>query len=173
MDIRIGGAADADCLLAMFDDAVAWMVDRGQGDQWGTEPWSRQPDLAGRVRRLAAEEELWIADVDHDPAGALILTGQCPDYVPPAGEPELYVLLLITARPYTGRAIGAAPLDPARGQARRRGIDLLRVDCWAGAEGRLVDYYASTGFTPASRFDLDGWPGRLLEQRLPGGGRVG
>jgi len=47
------------------------------------------------------------------------------------------------------------------------------VDCWAGAEGRLVDYYASTGFTPASRFDLDGWPGRLLEQRLPGGGRVG
>jgi GNAT superfamily N-acetyltransferase len=166
-DIRAGGPADADCLLAMFDDAVAWLSGRGQGGQWGTQPWSQQPILTARVRQLAAEEELWLARIDHDPAGALILTEHSPAYVPPASEPELYVLLMITVRRHAGRGVGTALLAHARAQARQRDAGLLRVDCWAGAAGRLTGYYASQGFAPTVSFNLDGWPGQVLEQRVP------
>jgi hypothetical protein len=33
--IRPGIAADAPLLLALFDEAVAWLVTRGQPGQWG------------------------------------------------------------------------------------------------------------------------------------------
>ena len=36
MQIDRGGAADAARLLALFDDAIAWLVSRGQTGQWGT-----------------------------------------------------------------------------------------------------------------------------------------
>lgn len=166
VEIRAGSAADADFLLAMFDEAVAWMVARGQGDQWGTQPWSQQPSRAEHVRQMAGGEELWIAHFQQAPAGALVLSEQPPAYVQPASEAELYVRLLLTSRKRAGHGLGSALLDYARAQARQRSIDLVRVDCWAGAEGRLIAYYVRNGFTPTERFDVKGWPGQILEDRL-------
>ena len=165
VDIRAGSAADADFLVGMFDEAVAWMTARGQGAQWGTQPWSEQPDKVKRVHQMAGELELWIAYFEQAPAGALALSEQPPSYVQPASGRELYVRLLITSRKCAGNGIGAALLDHARAQARQRSIDLVRVDCWAGAEGRLIDYYVRNGFTPTERFDVKGWPGQILEDR--------
>ena len=34
------------------------------------------------------------------------------------------------------------------------GIGLLRVDCWAGGDRRLVSYYASEGFTPTQEIEV-------------------
>ena len=165
VDIRAGSAADAGFLLDMFDEAVAWMTARGQGDQWGTEPWSQNPARVRRVHEMASELELWIGHLGQAPAGALALSEQPPSYVQPAGERELYVRLLLTSRRRAGNGIGAALLDHARAQARQRSIDLVRVDCWAGAQGRLIDYYVRNGFTPTERFDVNGWPGQILEDR--------
>ena len=167
MKIRAGDQRDADTLLAMFDDAVAWLTQQGRGDQWGTRPWSQHPASAERVRQMATDEELWIAEIDHRPAGALILTEQAPAYVPPASQSELYVLLLITARAYAGLSLGSTLLAHAREQARDRGLPLIRVDCWAGANGKLVDYYRRAGFTPTVGFTHHGWSGQVLEQKLP------
>jgi GNAT superfamily N-acetyltransferase len=164
--IVAGGLADADFLLSLFDEAVAWMTARGQGDQWGTEPWSQDPARVQRVHEMAGELELWIAHFEQAPAGALALSERPPSYVRPASERELYVRLLITSRKCAGHGIGAALLDHARAQASQRSIDLVRVDCWAGAEGRLIDYYVRNGFTPTERFDVKGWPGQILEDRL-------
>ena len=47
LEIRHGGAQDAPLLLELFDDAVRWMVARGQTGQWGSEPFSAK---ASRVR---------------------------------------------------------------------------------------------------------------------------
>ena len=41
MRIRRGGPADADAVIGLFDEAVLWMVARGQTGQWGAEPMSR------------------------------------------------------------------------------------------------------------------------------------
>ena len=99
--------------------------------------------------------------------------GRCGDlrpsaqHIPPVDEPEVYIDLLITAREFTGRGVGAFLLTEARAEARRRGRSLVRVDCWAGGDGALVRYYRGQGFTPTVTFEVDGWPGQVLEDRLP------
>jgi len=50
--LRRGDRQDLDLLLAFFDEAVEWMVARGQPTQWGTEPWSTDPRRVSRVGDL-------------------------------------------------------------------------------------------------------------------------
>jgi len=166
MKIRIGGERDVLALLAMCDDAVAWLTGQGLGGQWGTRPWSADPTRVARVRRMATEEELWIAEADDQLAGALILTEQAPVYIPPADGSELYILFLITAREFAGKGIGRHLLDHADRRAHDRQVSLMRVDCWAGADGTLVNYYRAAGFTPTVGFTHHGWAGQVLERSL-------
>ncbi|MGX7827118.1 GNAT family N-acetyltransferase [Actinokineospora sp. 24-640] len=164
MNIRPGSQADAGTVLAFLDEAVAWMVERGQSGQWGTEPWSAQPKRVDRITALS-RSWLWIAEVDGAPAGALVLGGPTQMWIPPAAEPENYVQLLVTSRRYAGRQVGQKLLDFAKERTRQAGVGLLRVDCWAGNNGRLVDYYVRQGFTPTETFTVDDWPGQVLELR--------
>jgi GNAT superfamily N-acetyltransferase len=164
--LRRGDEQDLDTLLAFFDEAVAWMVARGQPDQWGTEPWSTNPKRVERVRQLLDSGELWIAELDGTPAGALIVSDRPDPHVARADEPERYVRLLITSRARAGNAIGSVLLDKAKDIARADGVELLRVDCWAGGGGKLVAYYERNGFTKSGTFDYNGWPGQVLAQRL-------
>jgi GNAT superfamily N-acetyltransferase len=166
--LREGGQHDAEVLLAMFDDAVAWLTARGSAGQWGDRPWSEQPERIALVRELAAADGLWIAEADGTPAGALVVRDKAPEYVPPADAAELYVLLLITAREFAGQGVGTRLVAHARQLARQSGRTLLRADCWAGGDGDLVRYYRRAGFTPTGTFDIDGWPGQILEQTVPG-----
>ncbi|WP_049576661.1 GNAT family N-acetyltransferase, partial [Streptomyces sp. SBT349] len=88
-------------------------------------------------------------------------------YVAPADEPEAYVHLLVTDRRFAGRGVGGALLAHAVAETRRQGIGLLRVDCYAGDDGRLVAYYRGQGFTPTERFTARGdWPGQVLARRI-------
>ncbi|MBB1152941.1 GNAT family N-acetyltransferase [Amycolatopsis dendrobii] len=165
--IRPGAAGDADVLLGFFDDAVAWLVARGSAGQWGTQPWSTNPKRVERVREFVAEPGFRMAEIDGKPAGALIL-GQPMPYTPQVDEPELYVRLLITSRQFTGHRVGSRLLRHSMDEAKRRGIDLVRVDCWAGGDGDLPRYYESQGFKPTEQFTVDGWLGQVLEQRVGG-----
>ena len=112
---------------------------------------------------------LYLAESDGRPVGALAV-GVAPPYVPPATEPELYVILLVTDRRHAGRGIGGRLLDHARHLARRAGVAVLRVDCYRGPDVALVRYYESQGFVPTDEFTVDlprgPWPGQVLEQRL-------
>jgi GNAT superfamily N-acetyltransferase len=164
--IRSGDSGDADTLLRFFDEAVEWLVSRGSSGQWGTEPWSGVPKRVERVHGMAADPGLRIAMVEGEAAGALIVSEEHDPHVPPVEERELYVRFLITSRRFTGRRVGARLIEYALDEARRRGIDLVRVDCWAGGDGDLQRYYESQGFKPTVRFDVDGWTGQVLEQRV-------
>jgi hypothetical protein len=42
---------------------------------------------------------------------------------------------------------------------------LALLDCYAGDDGKLVRFYESAGFTRTELFDVNGWPGQLLERR--------
>jgi GNAT superfamily N-acetyltransferase len=155
-----GTAAHADALLALFDDAVAWLVARGQTGQWGSEPFSARPASVERVRAWASGGGLWLAQDDGEVAGAIVL-GDAHDYVPAATVPELYVQVLLTASAWRGRGVGAALIAHAEALARERGATQLRVDCWAGVPA-LPAAYERLGFTRVGSFDVDGWPGALL-----------
>lgn len=168
MRIRKGGSEDYDAILAMGDEAVAWLVTQGRTGQWGTKPWTGNPRREQLVRERAAGEGLWIAETDDgEPVGVLVITEERQPYVPPVDERELYVNLLLSSRKHAGEGVGTALLRHTEEEARGRGIDLIRVDCYAGDDGALVRYYEGQGFTSTLAFTADDdWPGRLLERRL-------
>jgi GNAT superfamily N-acetyltransferase len=160
MTIQQGTAADAGRLVALFDDAVAWLVARGQTGQWGSEPFSARPNTVERVRDWAASGGLWFAIDDATDAGAIVL-GSAHDYIPPADVPELYVLVLLTAASHRNRGVGGRLIAHAADLARAQGADQLRIDCWAGVDA-LPAVYERLGFTRTGSFDVDGWPGAIL-----------
>lgn len=166
MKIRPGGRDDLPDVLAVIDDAVDWLVLRGSGAQWGTEPWSEQQPNIERVERMAHDGDMWIAEIDGVCVGMLHVSEAPPSYAPSADDRELYVHFLVASRDYAGRGIGRHLLDFAFDQARQRDISLVRVDCWAGGDGALVRYYESCGFTRTSAFLRGEWQGQVLEQRL-------
>ncbi|MEE6259130.1 GNAT family N-acetyltransferase [Plantactinospora sonchi] len=169
LTVRSGGPGDVPAVLALLDGATRWLVARGRVDQWGSAPHSTNPRRLAQVRRWAADGELYLAELAGTPVGALVVGGAVP-HVPPADEPELYVNLLVTHRAHAGRRIGAGLLAYAERLARERGLDLLRVDCYAGGDGALIRYYESQGFTRTAPFTVQlpdrRWPGQLLERRL-------
>ncbi|MFG2091022.1 MULTISPECIES: GNAT family N-acetyltransferase [unclassified Spirillospora] len=166
MEIRRGGAGDAPVMLAMLDGAVAWLAAQGRSGQWGSEPWSDDPRRVERIAGIARGDEIWVAEVDGRPAGVMAVSPRPPSYVDAIDEPELYITLLVTDRAFAGHGIGGALIGKAKDEARAKGAGLLRVDCYGGGGGRLVEYYRRNGFEPVAEFKVGDWPGRLLSQRV-------
>jgi len=164
IEIRDGSWADSELLLALFDEAVSWLVARGQTGQWGTEPFSEQPARARQVRELARRGGLRIAELDGQPVGALAV-GVAPGYAPSIEQRELYIVLLLTSRRHAGKRIGTHLIQRAVQEARLARCEVLRVDCWAGAPS-LMRWYEKQGFERTERFDVNGWTGQVLGMLL-------
>jgi GNAT superfamily N-acetyltransferase len=166
--IRPGRPDDVPAVLAMLDSAIVWMNARGNTEQWGTVPYSRKQGGVERVRNYFTACRPFLAEAGGVPVGALVLdAGPSPRTpISPAGEPECYVRLLVSDRRHAGRGIGAALLAHAAAETRRAGLGLLRVDCWAGEEGRLVGFYERNGFTRTETFTVGSWPGQVLARRI-------
>jgi GNAT superfamily N-acetyltransferase len=161
LTIRAGRAGDEAILLALFDEAVAWMVARGQRGQWGSEPFSGRPAARARVVEMVRSGNLRIAELDGEPVGALVL-GDHPAHVSPGGRPERYINLLLTSRRHAGRRIGSVLVARALAEARAAGCEQVRVDCWAGAPA-LGAWYERQGFEPTTTFEVnDGWRGQVF-----------
>ena len=164
MAIQQGTAADAARLIALFDDAVAWLVARGQTGQWGSEPFSARSKNVQRAGAWAESGGLWFETDGDSDAGAIVL-GDAHDYVPAATVPELYVQVLLTAASHRHHGVGGRLCDHAADLARAQGAQQLRVDCWAGVDA-LPAAYERLGFTRTGSFDVNGWPGAILVRAL-------
>jgi GNAT superfamily N-acetyltransferase len=172
MKVRRGGPDDAAAVVALFDEAVEWLVARGQTGQWGSEPMSGNERMVARVHEWAAGDGLlWMAEDEGRVVGALVV-GARPEHVHPVDEPELYVELLLSSRALAGRGIGARLIAHAVELAREAGVGLLRVDCWAGAPD-LVAFYERQGFVRDGTFDVGGWIGQVFSMRLARGHQPG
>ncbi|MER6529191.1 GNAT family N-acetyltransferase [Streptomyces sp. NPDC001508] len=166
--IRAGGADDIPLILGMFDSGVEWLVAQGRTEQWGSTPWSANPRAVALVERYVTEGAPLIAEYDGVPAATLTLTDAPAPYVRPADEPERYIHILASDRRFKGLGVGAALLAHAVAQTRRSGVSLLRVDCYAGGDRKLVAYYERNGFTPVESFTVgeQAWPGQVLARRV-------
>ncbi|MEU0008404.1 GNAT family N-acetyltransferase [Streptomyces sp. NPDC006314] len=166
--IREGGPGDAPLILGMLDSAVEWLVSQGRTGQWGTESWSGNPRAVELVHRYATAGTPYFAEIDGTAAATLTLSTGPGSYLEPADEPERYIHLFATDRRFKGRGAGAALLAHAAQVTRQSGISLLRVDCYAGDDGKLVAYYESNGFirTEPFTFGEDKWPGQVLARRV-------
>jgi GNAT superfamily N-acetyltransferase len=164
LEIRPGGSEDEAAVLALFDEAIAWLVQRGLTGQWGEQPFSERPDMRDRVRATLTENEVRIAEHDGRPVGVLAV-GACPPYVPGNSVPELYVMLLVSSRRLAGHGVGARLLELACQLGYQRGRRMVRVDCWADSP-RLVKFYEGEGFKRHGRYDLHGWRGQVLAKTV-------
>jgi GNAT superfamily N-acetyltransferase len=167
MRIRPGDESDLATIITIIDEAIAWMVSQGNTVQWGEAPWRGQPRRVDNIRNLLSTGELWMAEMDGEPAGAMIVSDQPMAYIKPVDEPELYVKLLVTSRRYAGNKIGEQLLAKAKAEAIAKGVCLMRVDCYAGHTGELVKYYERNGFVRAETFTaIPDRPVQILTQRL-------
>lgn len=169
--IRAGGPDDIPAILTMLDSSVEWLVSQGRTGQWGTKPLSESPKTVESVARYMDEGDVFIAEVDGVPAATLTLTdaaGAYLSHLPQPGEPERYIHWLASDRRFKGHGVGSALLAHAVEETRRAGVSLLRVDCYAGSDGKLVRYYESNGFTRTEAFTLgeNDWPGQVLARRV-------
>jgi GNAT superfamily N-acetyltransferase len=160
LTIRAGGEADGRAVVALFDEAVAWLVERGQTGQWGATPFSERPGVSERVHGFRIAGGLHLAELDGEPVGVLVV-GPAPAYAPPVPVPELYIILLLSSRRLMGRGIGSELVNRAIELGYDRGAEVLRVDCWAHAPG-LVRWYEKQGFSRSNRFELNGWQGQIF-----------
>jgi len=164
--VRRGFEADADTILTLWDSAIAWLVARGQTEQWGTEPASARASCRDAVREWASGQGLRIAELDQQPVGVSVVVESCPNYVPPTELPESYLLFLVADPAHTGHGIGATLIEHAAREARAHGSKLLRVDCWAGAPD-LVGWYERNGFVKTDTFTVnDSWHGQVFAMML-------
>ncbi|MFE1885801.1 GNAT family N-acetyltransferase [Streptomyces diastatochromogenes] len=170
ISIREGGPDDIPVILGMFDSAVEWLVAQGRTRQWGTTPWSENPRAVAMITRYVTEGAPYIAEYDGVPAATLTLTDAPGEYLRPADEPERFIHILASDRRFKGLGAGAALLAHAAEETCRAGISLLRVDCYAGDDRKLVAFYERNGFIPTEPFTVpvgeDDWPGQVLARRV-------
>ncbi|MFF7995859.1 GNAT family N-acetyltransferase [Kitasatospora xanthocidica] len=170
--IRTGGPEDVPDILALLDGAVAWLAGQGRTGQWGDQPFSTTPARVEHIEQYGRQPFLIRLAVDAEgrTVGSCVLSEECGAYVPAVAERELYVRNLVTDRTRRGSGIGAALIADAVEEARRRGIGLLRVDCYGGADRKLVAQYRALGFTETEAFEVEqpngAWPGQVLAIRL-------
>jgi GNAT superfamily N-acetyltransferase len=162
--MRPARAGDEGPLLGMFDEAVAWLVERGQSEQWGSEPWSQADKGRRAVRSLVQDGGLQMLERDGVVIGALEV-GQRFEHVKALDVPELYIRLVLTSRRFAGNKLGDLLIEEALDLARRHGAAIVRVDCWAGAPS-LVAWYESQGFARSDTFTIDGWNGHVLARMV-------
>ena len=100
--------------------------------------------------------------------GASVVTDHPMPYVPATDEPERYLKLLIASPQRRGEKIGHRLIELAREHTVAGGVHLLRVDCWAGGDRRLVSYYISEEFTPTREIEVrPGTSVQVFEWRPP------
>jgi GNAT superfamily N-acetyltransferase len=171
VDLRIATEGDTPKVVALYDDAVAWLAGRGRSDQWGTTPFSARPDVVALIRARAGSGSMWLAHAGERLLGAIVLDRQAPQYICYAEDVSaIYISGFITSRAPDARSLGQVLLRHARATADRAGIEQLRLDCYAGGDGGLVAYYEAVGFKQVSRFSVElmgaTYTGCLLELRL-------
>lgn len=154
IQFRTGSDQDTDAIVSMFDANIAWLVERGRSDQWGSEPWTGNTQRTEFVRDILNSGMVTIAEIDGKVVGASVVTDHPMPYVPALDSPERYLKLLIASPEHRGQKIGHRLIELARDQTIKEGVELMRVDCWSGGDRRLVAYYESEGFTPTERIEV-------------------
>lgn len=165
LKLRPGRPTDAAAILDLWDDAVAWLVGRGQTGQWGSEAASARPQSQEMVQRWTAQPGSTVAELGEQVVGLSVTTPDRPNYVPAIPQRESYLLFLLSSRDHAGNGIGSMLVRDVAARARTSGSELLRVDCWAEATG-LVRWYEREGFRRSASFAVGGWRGQVFEMAL-------
>jgi ribosomal protein S18 acetylase RimI-like enzyme len=143
IDVRAGTPQDVDAVIAVLDEASAWLQSIGVTDQWPVS-FSGDSALIQLVEGLIEKQEMYVACDGATVAGCFRLK-QEPDATWPDEVPAAYLYSLAVKRNYAAQGVAQCMLDWATEHISMMGLSELRLDCWAGNQ-RLRDYYAAAGF---------------------------
>jgi GNAT superfamily N-acetyltransferase len=164
---------DLPAILALFDESVRWLVERGIVGQWGTKPFSDQPKTREEFMGWISRGEMFVAKSNGVLVGTVALAEAPPGYIAhywePFPETALYLEALTTKWSLAGRGIGREILRWVDEYALQQGKTAIWLDCWADSDA-LVSYYRSEGYEPRGQFGVKEWHGQLFEKQLIGNG---
>ena len=170
IEMTLARPNDLDEILALFDEAVVWLVSHGIEKQWGTTPFSELPRMRERFIAWIGQGVLFTAYNNDQLVGTLVVSETAPAYVAHLWQSfpisALYLEAFITARSRAGQGIGRIVLQWAEQYAIQSHKTTLWLDCWAENQA-LCRYYEQAGFIPQSEFFVGEWRGQLFEKPLP------
>lgn len=163
LDIRRAAAADLGVVTSLWQEAAAWLADKGV-DQWQYPP--REEKIVANIDR----GECFLIEDDGVPVATITVdTFADPDFWTPdeAAEPALYVHRMAVRRDAAGIELGSAMLDWASLQAHQQGRRWVRLDAWRDNTD-LISYYSSRDFQHVRTVNAEGRGSGALFQRPAG-----
>jgi signal transduction histidine kinase/RimJ/RimL family protein N-acetyltransferase len=160
LEIKIALPEQLPLVMEIIGEAAAWLVARGI-DQWPSPPnehWWR------RMERYIANGEVYLAYLSGEAMGSLRLTWEDP-YWPTAAANAGYVHLLAIRNRVHGLKMGTVLLTWAMDESRRRGKQVIRLDCAAG-NGRMRRYYEELGFRFCGEVRDHDYTAALYEKKI-------
>jgi protein-tyrosine phosphatase len=152
-------AGEAGMLLALHEDVARWLWDQGI-HQW--QPGRFPPAV---LDEWIARGEAYLAWVDGEPAGMIVLQEADESMWPGAPADALYIHGVRVRRAFAGRGVGREMLRWAAREALARGKAYLRLDVMAD-NPRIRAYYEAAGFVHVRDLPDHPWPASLYEQRV-------
>jgi protein-tyrosine phosphatase len=147
VNVRPARAEDVELVAAMLDETGEW-----------PQPFPREE----LVERMGGEE-LFLVDVDGEPAGTFTLLWDDPSFW---GEqpPDAAYLHKLAVRPdFRGRGLGARVVEWAERRAAAAGRTYLRLDCKRN-DPRIRGYYERLGFEHRGDVDHPRFAAALYER---------
>lgn len=148
-------------IIELLEESSAWMVSIGINRWQPGAHVAAEQQLRGEVQRGIVY--VW------KPSCVLIATMRLTETDDAIWSNDsttaLYIHKMSVRRSLKGRGYGTLLVRWAEQQATRRGLDRLRLDCWAENQ-RLCNFYLSCGFQPLRTTTVQGWTHQLFERRI-------
>lgn len=171
-DIRIAGPEALPGFIALAEAVADWLWARDIR-QW--KPGSiraQEAELTGKLSQGWVVTAVVPGEAEPAIAAGCLLTRLVPPYWQGRGDSTVvraaYLERLVVARAYAGRGLSRAIVTASEDVARERGLDALRLDCWAGNEP-LKALYRGLGFRGVAELVSEGHRLSLFEKQLRSG----
>jgi GNAT superfamily N-acetyltransferase len=161
--------SDVPGVLAVFDEAVAWLTQKGLSGQWGTTPFSAIPNMHNQFIDWIHDGTLYVARLNGTVEATIVLTDQAPKYAAHLWHSfpstALYIEAFAATRSPQGRGVGLALLKWAEKYGKESGKTMMWLDCWADNPD-LCKYYEQAGYEARGLLVVNEWRARLFAKQL-------
>jgi GNAT superfamily N-acetyltransferase len=160
MNVRPAAIEDVPVVADMLDEATRYVATKG-AEQWPV------PFPQGELRERAARGELYVVEVDGEPAATFTLLSDDAFFWGERPPDAVYLHKLAVRRAFASRGLGVAIVEWVDAEAATRGRDFIRLDCQRDLPG-IRHYYERLGFEVKGEKENARFAWALYERRVRG-----
>lgn len=151
---------DVETAISIMKEAAEWLIATGR-KLWSHEKLTREKLMYNRQ-----QDDFYVAYVDGEPAGAMILDWKDPEiWGDDSGTESGYIHKLSVRRTFAGKGLPSRLIGHATAVCLSKEISLLRLDCDA-TRPFLLELYPKLGFIEHRRIQWNDWKLALFERNL-------